>query len=115
LPSLRSGEPSSWSGLGNPKTETGSYKIDAAELFRVFPAANKNGAMKQDATVVERVASAALEAQMSALKEVGSLLREQLEDLRKDRDAWRAQAETNQRLLVDARPRRGFFGWGSRD
>jgi hypothetical protein len=93
------------------KTETGSYKIDAAELFRVFPAANKNGAMKQDATVVERAASAALEAQISAFKEVGSLLREQLEDVRKDRDAWRAQAETNQRLLVDARPRRGFFGW----
>ena len=97
------------------KTETGSYQIDAAELFRVFPAANKNGAMKQDATVTERAASAALEAQINALKEVGSLLREQLEDVRKDRDAWRAQAETNQRLLVDARPRRGFFGWGPRE
>ena len=71
--------------------------------------------MKQDATAVERIGSAALEAQIGALKEVGSLLREQLEDVRKDRDAWRAQAEANQRLLVDARPRRGFFGWGSRE
>ena len=97
------------------KSETGSYQIDPAELFRVFPAANKNAQMKQDATAVERIASAALEAQIGALKEVGSLLREHLEDVRKDRDAWRAQAETNQRLLVDARPRRGFFGWGSRD
>jgi deoxyhypusine synthase len=97
------------------KSETGSYQIDPAELFRVFPAANKNAQMKQDATAVERIASAALEAQIGALKEVGSLLREQLEDVRKDRDAWRAQAEANQRLLVDARPRRGFFGWGSRD
>jgi hypothetical protein len=94
------------------KSETGSYQIEAAELFRVFPATNKNAAMKQDATDLERVAAAALEAQIGAMKEVGSLLREQLEDVRKDRDAWRAQAEANQRLLIDARPRRGFFGWG---
>jgi hypothetical protein len=46
------------------------------------------------------------------LKEVSGLLREQLEDTRQDRDAWRTQAESNQRLLVDARPRRrGLFGW----
>jgi hypothetical protein len=41
-------------------------------------------------------------------------LREQLEDLRNDRDAWRGQAESNQRLLIDGRKRRGFFGWGRR-
>jgi hypothetical protein len=53
----------------------------------------------------------ALEAQISALKEVGGLLKEQLEDTRKDRDAWRTQ-ESNQRLLIGARPRRrGLFGW----
>jgi hypothetical protein len=97
------------------KTETGSYKIDPAELFRVFPAPNKEAAMKQNSTAVERATSSALEAQIGAMREVGSLLREQLEDVRKDRDAWRAQAEANQRLLIDARPRRGFFGWGSRD
>jgi ribosomal protein S15P/S13E len=97
------------------KTETGSYQIDAAELFRVFPARNKGAAMKQDGPVVERVTSSALEAQIGTLKEVASLLREHLEDVRKDRDAWRVQAEANQRLLVDARPRRGFFGWVSRD
>src|SRR6476469_6728580 len=95
------------------KSETGSYQIGPAELYRALPAANKNAQMKQDATAVERIASAALESQIGALKQVGSLLREQLD--RKDRDAWRAQAEANQRLLVDARPRRGFFGWGSRD
>jgi hypothetical protein len=93
------------------KTETGCYQIDAAELFRVFPATNKHAAMKQDGTAAERAAAAVLEAQISALKDVSALLREQLEDVREDRDAWRAQAEANQRLLVDARPRRGFFGW----
>ena len=61
------------------KTETGGYQIDAAELFRVFPAASKNAAMKQDAAALERASMAVLEAQITALKEVGSLLREQLE------------------------------------
>jgi hypothetical protein len=93
------------------RTEMGTYQVDAAELFRVFPATPKHGDMKQAA--IEFVpGAAALEAQISALKEVSSLLKEQLEDTRKDRDAWRTQAESNQRLLVDARPRRrGFFGW----
>jgi len=94
------------------KTEMGTYQVDAAELFRVFPATPKHGGMKQAAIDVVPGAMAVFEAQVSALKEVSSLLKEQLEDTRKDRDAWRTQAESNQRLLVDARPRRrGFFGW----
>jgi hypothetical protein len=98
------------------RTHTGTYEVDPAELFRVFPATLKNGDLKQAAMAVAPVAMAALEAQISALKEVSSLLKEQLEDIRKDRDAWRTQAESNQRLLVDARPRRrGFFGWRVKD
>jgi hypothetical protein len=94
------------------RTVTGTYQVDPAELFRVFPAMPKNGEMKQQAPTMETGAMAALEGQISALKEVRSLLKEQLEEVRKDRDAWRIQAESNQRLLVDARPRRrGFFGW----
>jgi len=90
----------------------GTYQVHPAELFRVFPAMPKNVEMKQPAPATETGAVAALEGQISALKEVSGLLKEQLEDVRKDRDAWRIQAEFNQRLLVDARPRRrGFFGW----
>lgn len=96
------------------RTVTGSYQVDAAELFRVFPPVQRNDPMKQVATVVEQAGTAAHEAQLAALRDVSSLLREQLDDLRKDRDAWRGQAETNQRLLIDARRRRGIFGWGSR-
>jgi hypothetical protein len=70
--------------------------------------------MKQVATGVEPAGTAALEAQIAALKDISGLLREQLEDLRNDRDAWRGQAESNQRLLIDGRKRRGFFGWGRR-
>jgi hypothetical protein len=94
------------------RTYVGTYEVDPAELFRVFPATPKDGDLKQAAMAIAPVAMAALEAQIGALKEVSSLLKEQLEDIRKDRDAWRTQAESNQRLLVDTRPRRrGLFGW----
>jgi hypothetical protein len=94
------------------RTVTGTYQVDPAELFRVFPAMPKNVEIKQLAPAVETGIVPALEAQISALKEVSNLLKEQLADTRKDRDAWRTQAESNQRLLVDARPRRrGLFGW----
>ena len=94
------------------RTYMGTYEVDPAELFRVFPATPRDGDLKQAATAIAPVAMAALEAQIGALKEVSTLLKEQLEDIRKDRDAWRTQAESNQRLLVDARPRRrGLFGW----
>ena len=43
---------------------------------------------------VEGAATASLlEEQISALKEISFLLREHLEETRKDRDAWRTQAE----------------------
>ena len=97
------------------RTHMGTYEVDPAELFRVFPATPKDGDMKQAAMAIAPVAMAALEAQISALKEVSSLLKEQVEDVRKDRDAWRTQAKSNQRLLTDARPRRrGFLGWLAR-
>jgi hypothetical protein len=96
------------------RTVVGSYQVDAAELFRVFPPVQQNDPTKQVATGIEQVGTAAQEAQIAALREVSGLLRDQLEDLRKDRDAWRGQAESNQRLLIDARKRRGIFGWRSR-
>jgi excisionase family DNA binding protein len=94
------------------RTGTGTYQIDPAELFRVFPAMPKNVEMKPPRPAMETGIITALESQISALKEISSLLKEQLGDIRKDRDAWRTQAESNQRLLADARPpRRGLFGW----
>jgi hypothetical protein len=47
---------------------------------------------------------AALQAQISAQSEISRLLREQLDDLRISRDAWRIHAESVQHLLVDGRP-----------
>src|SRR5262245_21070377 len=60
-------------------TPMGTYQVDPAELFRVFPAMPKNAEMKQPARATETGAVAALEGQISALKEVSSLLKEQLE------------------------------------
>ncbi|MEZ0280248.1 hypothetical protein [Methyloceanibacter sp.] len=100
--------------LSASRSVVGSYQVDAAELFRVFPAVRKNDPTQQVATGTEHVGTAAQEAQIAALKDISGLLRDQIEDLRKDRDAWRGQAESNQRLLIDARKRRGIFGWGSR-
>jgi hypothetical protein len=99
------------------RTDTGEFQIDAAELHRVFPfhATGENGKMNHHATGLAQTGMAFLEAQIAALKDMAELMREQLGDVRKDRDAWRAQAESNQRLFVDARPRRSFFRWGSRD
>ena len=98
----------------------GGWTIDPAELHRVFPPApagnpaglgsNGNGegvAGPRDATAVATVATGVLEAQVAALRETVDLLRRQLdgqaalvEDVRTDRDHWRAQAEALPRLLA---------------
>ena len=92
------------------KDEHGEWQIDPAELHRVYPpvadAPRRTSAEQRHATLGAADA-AALEAQIASLKYVAALMREQLEDVRKDRDAWRSQAEGNQRLLTAARPRGG--------
>ena len=98
------------------RSDTGEFQIDAAELHRVFPfrAMGENGKMNRHATGVTQTETAILDARITALKDMAELMREQLEDVRKDRDAWRGQAEANQRLLADARTPRGLFGWGAK-
>lgn len=77
------------------RTDTGYYEIDPAELDRVFP-------IKPPVAVTVPVvqdSTPALEAQINGLREVGELLRQQLIDVREDRDRWRQQAE---RLVLPA-------------
>jgi excisionase family DNA binding protein len=91
------------------RSETGDWSIDPAELHRVFPPVATG-----DAVAVERDATpdtGRLDAEITNLREMGALLRAQLEDTRRDRDtwrdqadAWRDQAQASQRLLTDARP-----------
>lgn len=91
--------------LSATRTDAGDYQIDPAELHRVFPLGTGQGravtaSVKRDATVLERAEMALLEAQIDNLKQMGDLLRDELDDVRKDRDAWRSQAE--KLLLTDS-------------
>jgi excisionase family DNA binding protein len=84
-------------------TDTGSYKIEQSELARYLEATAvqratlekpaETGAATQTTTPVERYATAALEAEIAGLKQVAGLLREQLDDMKGQRDRWQQQAE----------------------
>jgi len=96
------------------KDDTGVYHIEPAELFRVYPrtAATRfnNAPMTRDAPPAE---AAALNAEIAGLKAQLDLMRETLDDAKEERTAWQKQAESSQRLLADASPkRRSWFGFG---
>ena len=91
------------------KTSAG-YEIDPSELFRVFP-------KKPQEPVASEQLVTPPETGAADRREI-ELLKEQLEDIRKDRDAWREQA---QRLALpapndvgdrqhDKAPKRRWFG-----
>jgi excisionase family DNA binding protein len=83
--------------------DTGSYKIEQSELARYLEATAviratvekpaETGAATQATTPPERYATAALEAEIAGLKQVAELLREQLDDMKGQRDRWQQQAE----------------------
>ena len=82
------------------KDEHGQWQIQPVELHRTYqPCTEARTEAPQDATFV-------LEAQIAGLKEVGDLLRAQLEDVREDRDRWREQAAAVTRQLPDQRERK---------
>jgi excisionase family DNA binding protein len=105
--------------LSATRTPMGNYEIDPAELARCYPF---KAPTATDATLaatgpllwVHRTgesrdatgATAALEARVAGLREIGDLLRRQLDEVREDRERWRSQAEAVQRLITqsDHRP-----------
>lgn len=80
--------------LSASRREDGSYEIDPAELFRVYPGAQRseNVAPQRNASAVEHPATA-LETEIRMLRELLEEVRGDRDTLRTDRDAWRAQAE----------------------
>ncbi len=63
------------------RTDTGDYQIDPAELYRVFPLGTGQGrATEQDATAL-LAETALLQAQIDNLRQMGELLRNELEHL----------------------------------
>jgi excisionase family DNA binding protein len=99
--------------LSATRTHDGLFLIDAAELFRVYPAKGQpvaetrieERAVVHHATVDQlvemRVRNAELEAQTKALREM-------LDEARKHGEAWRAQAE---RLALAPPQRRSWWSW----
>jgi len=93
------------------KTDEGEFRIDPSELERAF--AETKRAAKVASFVKGDEATAA---RIAGLEEMLAFAKEQLEKTEKDRDAWRDQAESSQRLLTDARPRRfSWFRWGGNE
>ena len=79
--------------LSATRTDTGQIEVDPAELFRVFPpVASQQGA--HDAVPHGAQANATDNNALhdNALEREVKLLREMLDAMREDRDAWRDQA-----------------------
>ena len=84
----------------------GVYDIDPAELHRVYPPLSGkrdiqplNGEREETGKIVH---IKELEAKLEAAGKETLMLREQLNDLKQDRDHWRQQATA---LLTDQRPK----------
>ena len=90
--------------LSAVKNANGAWEIDAAELHRVFPP-------KQSETVsIEQTATPAENThEIEFLKKQLEAAQEQIDDIKKDRDAWRNQANT---LLItnQSEKKKGPFG-----
>lgn len=112
--------------LSATKRDDGTYEIDPAELFRVYPKRLADSGSKQTETASETgetvetgagtAATAALEVEVRMLREMlqrtEEAHRREREALLGERDAWKAQA---QHLLTDQRPNpTGWRAWFKR-
>jgi hypothetical protein len=104
--------------VSGTKDDYGNWHVEPAELHRVYPPADqrndaRNGSTQQYATP----SAVGLEVQIAALRDTAELLRAQLDDVRKDRDHWRDQAQAVTRQLADARQpeptKRRWWRWGA--
>lgn len=98
LKSLKNGRISGY------KNDKGQWEIDASELHRIYPVNRKEPqTSEQKEPPQESTENRYLEREIE-------LLREQLRDIREDRDYWRQQATA---LLTDQRSqdRKGFWRW----
>ena len=122
--------------LSASRSEGGGWLIDPAELARVYegcnPATLGNGVAEgsvahratpeaeplqpglREGEAVLREQVAALQTQLDLMRErldeTREQMRERADELRDERDEWREQAKAAQRMLVDARAPRRWFG-----
>lgn len=97
------------------RNDDGTFSIDPAELFRVFPRNSRNTAgnipLEQTVTPQEHAGAppgtaetVGLQAKVSILESQLSMLREHFDEMKSQRDAWQRQAEQAQRLLAAPAP-----------
>ena len=91
------------------KNENGSYSIDPSELHRVYPPLPRNS--NETVTTSPPITPNS----NSVLQRENEILREQIENLKSERDEWREQAKRQTILLenkannTETKPTGGFF------
>lgn len=90
-------------GRLSAKKQNGQWVIDPAELFRVYDRVSDTGLQKLQ--VVTDTENVRLKAENQALQKQLDREKELNRDLHQDRDHWRGQATSAQRLLEDMRPK----------
>lgn len=103
--------------LSADKVDGTGYQIDPSELFRVFPR-NRNTHPQMERTVTTKgtpeptagnpLEMMRLEMENKALKREIDLLKEQVVDLRKERDDWKGQAAVI-KVIEDMRKKVSFW------
>ncbi|MCX7568312.1 hypothetical protein OS189_18395 [Sulfitobacter sp. F26169L] len=73
------------------KNEIGEYEIDPSELHRVYSPVTEQSQLN---TVIPLTAPPLNTPEINPLEDKVKLLEQTLEDVRKDRDEWRKQAQT---------------------
>ena len=102
------------------KQEDGSYRIDPAELFRVFPPKEEtaqslpggNAENGSNSTLEMAIKIGRLEVELEAERQKAAMLQDRLEDTQAQRDEWQDQAK---KLLIanqnePEKPRKKFLG-----
>jgi len=89
----------------NPR-DGGGWIIDAAELFRVWPA------VSNETDVTPPMLRSETPIETSALEREVELLREMLNETKADRDSWKEQAQKITAVIEDQSARKkGFWAW----
>jgi hypothetical protein len=81
------------------KDEHGEWRVQPAELFRLYRPLSEQRNGNGDEQHYAAPLTAALEAEISALKQLNQMLRDQLDDTRDQRDKWEQAAQMALRQL----------------
>jgi len=116
MPEMTLSEAAAWTGKGRPailkalqkgtitgrKDESGQWRIDPAELARVYRPGNTQDGSKMVPGSTLDIAQeiAGKDRELALLREMLAEVRGERDDVRQDRDRWREQAETQTRLLI---------------